>query len=221
MPVGAVPCIFLDFVMKKTVLVAALLGTVLSSAAMAQQQPAEGSWMVRARAVHLDSNNGGSTNPDLGLSANNKWLPEVDFTYFYNKNLAVELILTVPQKHTLYSHGGAIGTFKHLPPTLSAQYHFSDLGKVKPYLGAGVNYTRLSSVNFAPAVAAALSPSVDKNSFGLSLQAGVDIHLKDNMYLNLDIKKVQIRTDVSSAGNKIGQFKVDPVLIGVGLGWRF
>lgn len=204
--------------MKKTVLAAALLGAVLSSSAFAQQAT-EGSWMVRARAVHLESSNGDST--PLGLSTNNKWLPEVDISYFYNKNLAVELILTVPQKHTLYSNGGAIGTFKHLPPTLTAQYHFTDLGKFKPYLGAGVNYTRLSSVNFSPAVAAALNPSVDKNSFGLALQAGVDIHLKDNLYLNLDVKKVQIRTDVASFGRNVGEFRVDPVLIGVGLGWRF
>ena len=204
--------------MKKTVLAAALLGAVLSSSAFAQQAT-EGSWMVRARAVHLESSNGDST--PLGLTTNNKWLPEVDISYFYNKNLAVELILTVPQKHTLYSNGGAIGTFKHLPPTLTAQYHFTDLGKFKPYLGAGVNYTRLSSVNFSPAVAAALNPSVDKNSFGLALQAGVDIHLKDNLYLNLDVKKVQIRTDVASFGRNVGEFRVDPVLIGVGLGWRF
>ncbi|GAB3366200.1 MULTISPECIES: OmpW/AlkL family protein [Giesbergeria] len=204
--------------MKKTTLVAALLGTVLSSSAFAQPIT-EGSWMVRARAVHLDSSNGDST--PLGLSVNNKWLPEVDFTYFYTKNLAVELILTVPQKHTLYSNGGAIGSFKHLPPTLTAQYHFTDLGKIKPYVGAGVNYTRLSSVNFAPTVAAALNPSVDKNSWGLAIQAGVDIPLGNNLYLNLDVKKVQIRTDVSSFGKNVGEFKVDPVLFGIGLGWRF
>ena len=204
--------------MKKTVLAAALLGAVLSSSAFAQQAT-EGSWMVRARAVHLESSNGDST--PLGLTTNNKWLPEVDISYFYTKNLAVELILTVPQKHTLYSNGGAIGTFKHLPPTLTAQYHFTDLGAFKPYLGAGVNYTRLSNVNFSPAVVAALHPSVDKNSWVLAIQAGVDIHLKDNMYLNLDVKKVQIRTDVASSGRKVGEFRVDPVLVGIGLGWRF
>ncbi len=204
--------------MKKTVLAAALLGTMLSSAAFAQAIT-EGSWLVRARAVHLESSNGDST--PLGLTTNNKWLPEVDFTYFYTKNLAVELILTVPQRHTLYSNGGAIGSFKHLPPTLTAQYHFTDWGNFKPYVGAGVNYTRLSNVNFAPAVAAALNPSVDKNSFGLALQVGVDIPLSNNLYLNLDVKKVQIRTDVASFGKNVGTFKVDPVLVGIGLGWRF
>jgi outer membrane protein len=35
------------------------------------------------------------------------------------------------------------------------------------------------------------------------------------------VKKVFIKTDVSVAGNTVGTLKVDPVLVGVGLGWRF
>lgn len=204
--------------MKKHAIAAALLGTVLCSAAMAQQAT-EGPWMVRARAVHLNSSNGDSTG--LGLGINNKWMPEVDITYFFNKNVAVELILTVPQKQTISSNGTAIGSLKHLPPTLTAQYHFTDLGGFKPYVGAGLNYTRFSSVHFNPAIVTALNPSVDKNSFGWALQAGVDIPLSKNLYLNVDVKKVQIKTDVSSFGAKVGEFKVNPVLFGVGLGWRF
>ena len=205
--------------MKKTAIAAALLGSVMSMSAFAQEA-VEGSWMVRARAVHLDSSNGDSTG--LGLGINNKWMPEVDISYFFNKNVAVELILTIPQKQRLSAAGlGQIGSFKHLPPTLTAQYHFTDLGGFKPYLGAGVNYTRFSSVRFDPAVNAALNPSIDKNSFGWALQAGVDIPLAKNLYLNLDVKKVQIKTDVSSFGGKVGEFKVNPVLFGVGLGWRF
>ena len=197
--------------MKKHALAAIVLGSVLCSSAFAQQS-ADGSWMVRARAVHLNSSNGDSTG--LGLSINDKWLPEVDVTYFYNKNLAVELILTVPQKQTLSSNGAAIGSFKHLPPTLTLQYHF-DMQGFKPYVGAGVNYTRLSSVNLPAGVTA------DHNSFGPALQVGVDIPVSKNMYLNFDLKKVYIHTDVSAAGVKLGRFKVDPILLGVGLGWRF
>ena len=200
-----------DFPMKKHAIAAAVLGSVLCASAFAQQAE-EGSWMVRARAVHLDSSNGDSTG--LGLSINDKWLPEFDVTYFYNKNLAVELILTVPQKQTLSSNGAAIGSFKHLPPTLTLQYHFDAPG-FKPYVGAGINYTRLSAVHL-PAVV-----TVDRNSFGPALQVGVDIPVAKNLYLNFDVKKVYIRTDVSAAGAKIGRFKVDPMLVGVGLGWRF
>ena len=51
--------------MKKHAIAAAVLGSVLCASAFAQQAE-EGSWMVRARAVHLDSSNGDSTG--LGLS---------------------------------------------------------------------------------------------------------------------------------------------------------
>jgi outer membrane protein len=196
--------------MKKTLLAVAALCVLSSGAALAQQ--AEGPWMVRARVVNLDSANKDST--PLGLTVNDKTIPEVDITYFFNKNIAAELILTVPQKHTLRAGGAAIGTLKHLPPTLTVQYHF-DLGSFKPYVGAGLNYTRFSSVHLPAGV------SIDRNSFGPALQAGVDIPLSKNLYLNFDVKKVYIKTDVAAGGAKLGTFKVDPVLVGVGLGYRF
>ena len=202
--------------MKKNLLAVAVLCALTSGAAFAQQ--AESPWLVRVRAVHLDSANKDSTG--LGLSVNNKTIPEVDITYFFNKNVAAELILTVPQKHDLRSNGTNIGSLKHLPPSLLLQYHFDAPG-FKPYVGVGVNYTRFSSVRFDPAVAAALNPSIDKNSWGGALQVGVDIPLQKNLYLNFDVKKVYIKTDVFAGGAKQGTFKVDPVLVGVGLGWRF
>jgi outer membrane protein len=91
----------------------------------------------------------------------------------------------------------------------------------RPYVGAGLNYTRFSSVAFAPAVVTALDPSIDKNSFGLALQVGVDFPVGGGWLLNLDVKKVQIQTDVFSAGTKAGTFKVDPLLVSVGFGKRF
>ncbi|HQS21907.1 MULTISPECIES: OmpW family outer membrane protein [unclassified Acidovorax] len=198
--------------MKKNLLAVAVLCALTSGAAFAQQ--AESPWLVRVRAVHLDSANKDSTG--LGLSVNNKTIPEVDISYFFNKNVAAELILTVPQKHDLSSSvlGGRIGSLKHLPPSLLLQYHFDAPG-FKPYVGAGVNYTRFSNVNLPAGV------DIDRNSWGGALQVGVDVPLSKNLYLNFDVKKVYIKTDVFAGGAKQGTFKVDPVLVGVGLGWRF
>lgn len=195
---------------KKNLLVVVALCALSSGAALAQT--AEGPWMVRARAVHLDSANKDST--PLGLSINDKTIPEVDVSYFFNPNIAAELILTVPQKHTLSAAGTAIGSLKHLPPTLLVQYHFNASG-FKPYVGAGVNYTRFSGVRLPAGV------GIDRNSFGPALQVGVDVPLSKNLYFNIDVKKVFIKTDVSAGGAKLGTFKADPVLVGVGLGWRF
>ena len=211
--------------MKKNLLAVAVLCAMTSGAAFAQQADV-GPWQVRVRALHLDSDNGGSTNANLGLSINDKTFPEFDISYFFSPNFAAELILTYPQKQDIRSNGalgdlGKIGSLKHLPPTLTAQYHFTNFGAFKPYVGAGVNYTRFSSVRFDPAVDAALQPSIKKNSFGGALQIGFDYALDKNWSLNFDVKKVYIKTDVRSAGTKVGTFKVDPLLVGVGVGYRF
>lgn len=179
----------------------------------------EGPWLVRVRALHLDSAN--KDGSGLGLAIDNKTFPEVDFSYFFTPNFAAELILTYPQKQTLSSNGSEIGSLKHLPPTLTAQYHFNPTGSFRPYVGVGLNYTRFSSVKFAPAVEAALHPSIKNNSFGLAAQIGADIEIAKNLFLNIDLKKVQIGTKVYANGTEVGKFKVDPLLIGVGLGMRF
>ena len=190
-------------------------GAVLPFASQAQDAP----WLVRVRVVDLASANKDSTG--LDLSINNKVIPEIDFSYFFTPQIAAELVLTYPQKQTIRAGGTDIGSLKHLPPTLTAQYHFTALGAFKPYVGAGLNYTRFSSVRFDPAVQTVLQPSVKKNSFGLALQVGFDYEFMKNTYFNVDVKKVQIRTDVSSFGAQVGTFKVDPWLVGVGIGRRF
>jgi outer membrane protein W len=121
--------------MKKLIAACALF----ACAGLQAQTAPEGPWMIRARAVHLSSANNDSTG--LDLSINDKWLPEIDFSYFVTPNFAVELILTVPQKHTVSAGGVEIGSLRHLPPTLTAQYHFTGMKSMRPYVGAGVNYT--------------------------------------------------------------------------------
>jgi outer membrane protein len=142
----------------------------------------------------------------------------VDFSYFFTKNLSAELILTVPQEHDVTLSGTKIGTFKHLPPTLTAQWHFLPDQTVNPYVGAGLNLTLISDVKLA---AGALD--LDKSSVGAALQAGVDFKVASNCYINVDIKYVQIKSDVKVAatGAKVTTVKVDPMLYGVGVGYRF
>jgi len=199
--------------MKKQIVVAAVMAACAASSVMAQTA-AESPWLVRVRAVHLDMANKDSTG--LGLAVNNKTIPEVDVTYFFTPNLAAELILTVPQKQTVYSNGTDIGTFKHLPPTLLAQYHFTGLQGYKPYLGLGVNYTDISKVDLLGGAA-----TLDTDSWGGALQAGVDIPLDRNWSINLDVKKLYIRTHVYSGGANAGTLKLDPVAAAVGIGYRF
>jgi outer membrane protein len=208
--------------------IAAFLGTLC--ALPVQAQDTQGPWLVRARAVQIDPANKSDPVPALAIpsdaiTVNNKTIPEVDITYFFTPHIAAELVLTVPQKQTVTVQQSAlggpvdIGTFKHLPPTLMLQYHFAPEAAIRPYVGAGLNYTRISSVNlFVPTVGRL---DLDQNSYGLALGGGVDIALAKSWFLNFDVKKVQIRTDVSQFGQKLSTVKLDPWLFGVGVGYRF
>lgn len=193
----------------------AALTLAVAMPAQAQSTP----WLLRARAVNIDSADKDSTG--LGLSLSRKTIPEVDISYFITPNIATELILTIPQKHTLRSNGASIGSVKHLPPTLTLQYHFNPEGTFRPYVGAGVNYTIFSGVHFDQAVQTALAPSIKKHSIGLAAQAGFDVMLDKQWSINVDIKKIQMDTDVRSKGASVGKFKIDPLLVGVGVGYRF
>lgn len=196
--------------MKKNLLALAILCAMTSGAAYSQQQG--GQWQVRVRAVHLESENGGAAGA-AGVSINDRWIPELDVSYYFTPNFAAELVLTYPQKHDVRLNGGKIGTLRHLPPTLLGQYHFTGMGAFKPYVGAGINYTRFSNVDIAGGAL-----TVKKNSWGPALQVGFDYALDKHWSLNFDVKKVYIDTTVSGG---IGKFKVDPVLVGLGVGYRF
>ncbi|URI10445.1 outer membrane beta-barrel protein [Aquincola tertiaricarbonis] len=199
--------------MNKRCQALALAAAALTIAALpAAHAQDSGDWIVRARALHLDSADKDNTGLDLSLK--NKTFPEVDITYFFTPNIAAELVLTYPQKHDLRAGGDKIGSLKHLPPTLSLQYHFTGMS-FRPYLGAGINYTRFSSVDLPAGV------DIDRSSWGLALGAGVDVPVGNGWLVNVDVKKVQIRTDVSAAGSNLGSFKVDPLLVSVGFGKRF
>lgn len=196
--------------MKKNLLAAAAICAFTTGAVLAQ--PAQGPWMVRARAVSLQPQVSDSTG--LSLTVDNKVIPEIDISYFFTKNIAAELILTVPQSLTVNASGSKLGTIDALPPTLLLQYHFDAPG-FKPYVGAGVNYTVITNVSLGTGV------DTSRSSTGGALQVGVDVPLSKSLYFNFDVKKVYISADVSSNGAKLGTLKVDPLLVGVGLGWRF
>jgi len=203
--------------MKTAILaVLAVSAAMTSVAASAQTSP----WQVRARAVQIDPADKSEPLAGVGASdrigVSDKTIPEIDISYFFTPNIAAELVLTYPQKHDVYLDGKTIGTFKHLPPSLLAQYHFMPGATLSPYVGAGVNWTTFSSNHILNG-----QGSLEHDSWGLALQAGVDYKLNQNWSLNLDVKKLQLRSDVLIGGVKASKVKVDPVLIGVGVGYRF
>ncbi|WP_018413080.1 OmpW/AlkL family protein [Methyloversatilis thermotolerans] len=196
----------------------------LAAVAGAAQAADEGNWMVRARALYMnvDNDNSGGLNGALGkVEAENKVFPEVDVTYFFTPNIAAELILTYPQKHDVELAGSDIGSIKHLPPTLTLQYHFNPTGTIRPYAGLGVNYTRFSSVDLN--VGGTTPLKIDRDSWGWAVQVGADYQLAPQWFFNVDLKYVTIDTDIYVKANdtKVTKLDINPLLFSVGIGYRF
>lgn len=198
---------------------------LLASLAMPHLK-AEEPWLLRLRVISIQPSNKSCAIPSLGvptdaIHVSNKVTPEFDVSYFFTPNLSSELILALPLEHDVTLSGKKIGTFKHLPPTLTAQWNFLPGQTINPYLGAGFNLTLISNVNISVPGVGALD--LNKHSIGVALQAGADFKVGANWYLNFDIKYVQIRSDVklASTGTKVSAVKIDPLILGLGIGSRF
>jgi len=206
--------------MQHKLLVALMAAVGLVSASAAQAE-GDSPWLVRARAVQLSYANGQADNlqQNVGakVEADDLWIPEVDISYFFTKNLAAELVLTYPQNVDIKIGGTKMGTIKALPPSLLLQYHFTDLGAFKPYVGAGVNYTIFTKRNN---IAGGLA-EVDNSSTGLVAQLGFDYALSKSWSLNVDVKYIQMDTDVKVGGTKVGKLDLNPTTYGIGVGYRF
>lgn len=109
------------------------------------------------------------------------------------------------------------------------QYHFLPEGTIHPYVGVGLNYTRLTSVklNAAPALGVDAPIDVDRNSWGLAGQVGVDFQVAPSWFVNLDVKYVKIEaknihiSGGALAGTKVTDLDVNPWLMSIGVGYRF
>lgn len=181
-------------------------------AALSGSVQAADDWMLRFRAAEVVPD--ARSSPVAGVDANSSFSPEVDLTYFITKNIAVEAIAATT-RHTVTLNSASLGKLSVLPPTVTLQYHFNPEGTVRPYVGAGINYTRFYNVKLSAPL------DVERNSWGGALQVGVDFKVGSNSYINLDVKKIYVETDVTNAGAYLTTLKLDPWVAGIGYGFRF
>lgn len=204
--------------------IAAATMFVVASAGVAQAKEA-GDILVRARAVLFDPHASGSTDA-LGGDASIKsdTVPELDFSYFFTDHIATELILATTKHDVTLKNSSSgdldLGTVRLLPPVLTLQYHFAPKEVFSPYLGAGINYTFAYDAKPGSSIT---SIHYDDPGFGYALQAGFDVKLAERTYFNVDIKKVWVDTKLKVNGGAINanDVKLDPLVVGIGIGYSF
>lgn len=211
--------------MRLKSLVAAMAAVVSLAPIGSQAQSAEENpWMVRVRAVDLLWQNGQSGIAQAAnIKAKNQVIPEFDISYFFTKNIATELVLTWPQQVniTATSANTNVGKISALPPSLLLQYHFTDLGAFKPYVGAGVNYTVFGNRQNFYGAGAGLQ--VEPSSIGAVGQIGADYFFDKNWGLNVDLKYATIATNVQAVagGTNLGKLTLNPWMPAVGVTYKF
>ncbi|MCU0733181.1 MAG: outer membrane beta-barrel protein [Hyphomonas sp.] len=220
----------------------AAAGTFAAAVAFAPAAYAdENPWMIRGRVIGVlpDESASLSTSgtPLAGsVDIGDQYVPELDISYFFTDNIAAEIILgvtphdvsavnvTVPG--ALNNARVDLGDVWLLPPTLTLQYHFNTEGRLKPYVGAGVNATFFFNADEGP-----VADGIEYDpSFGPALQAGIDYDLDGQpggWALNADVKKIWINPDVtvdftSALGARVdADVDINPLVVGVGLGYKF
>lgn len=213
--------------------------TFLAIAAVGAAAPAHaeaGDVLVRVRAIAVapqeDSSGITPAFPSEEVKVSTSFAPEVDITYMATDTIGFELIAATT-KHKVSGTTGTTGSIGKLastwvlPPTLTAQYHFKPKGKVRPYVGAGVNLTLFYSEKASNDLEDAVG-STDvrlKSSLGWAVQAGVDFDVSEKVFLNLDAKYIDIdtkaRLSTTAAGTQRVNVNIDPLVIGIGIGTRF
>ena len=214
--------------MKKIALALCAGAALASSAAMA----AQGDILARFRVINVnpDVKTTGLLASPLSAGVQDDTIPELDFTYMITNNIGAELILgtsrhKVTADRTPLGGGvGNIGKVSALPPTLTLQYHFApDSASFRPYIGAGLNYTVFYNDGIKTEVGEA---QTDRSSFGGALQLGADFPIAKNLFVNVDVKKIWMKTDVTGTtgaikGAHLGTMEINPWVFGIGVGMKF
>lgn len=183
-------------------------------------------WLIRARGIAIMPTNSSNQVGNLGgsVSTSNQIVPELDFSYFFTKNISAELILATSRNSVTAVNTSAgtlsLGKVSVLPPTLTLQYHFLADSLISPYVGAGLNYTYFYDVKNG----SGLSGTYYAPSFGPALQVGTDVNLNKHWVFNVDVKKIYITTHVSTVSSGTQQTtdaSLNPWVVGCGFGYRF
>ena len=233
--------------MNKKMLAIALLSS-FSMTAFGQGYQA-GDILVRGGITNItpDSNNAGVYVEALGgetpltLSVDDNTQLGLNFVYFFDSNLAIEVLAATPYTHDVKIHdkqgvssgifgvnvdGAQLAEVTHLPPTISALYYFDTQSRFKPYVGAGLNYTIFFDEKFSSTAKGLGFNDLDADgSFGVSFQVGADYEIDEKWHVNASVRYIDIDTDVSfKIGDSIkgsAEVEVDPMVYSLMIGYKF
>jgi outer membrane protein len=211
---------------KNSKLAIAATIAALTAATAPAQALEQGDWIARVGVSQVkpdtDSDltpiGGGQVDVDDGTSLS------INVGYMLTSNIAIDVLAAWPFTHDINGAGalaaaGKLAETDHLPPTVSLQYHFQPKASIRPYVGAGINYTKFFSIKETAALGGAKLTLDD--SWGLAAQLGVDFDITDKWFGNLDVRYIQIETEANSTVTGAFDVAIDPWVVGLHIGTTF
>lgn len=202
---------------------------LVATAASAQTSP----WTIRLGPAHVgfttqaDIQVNGTLVPGANASASSNTTPGLEVSRDLTPNWTARFLIGVPPTTTLTGTGalsgtGTLGKATYGPAVLSATYSPWTSGPVRPFLGAGVNYTIVfkSEDGF-------ISNLDVKNAFGAVAHLGAEIPLEGGWSISLDARKIFLKTKVYGTLPALGgaaayaDLKLDPLVVFASIGKRF
>lgn len=192
----------------KQILSALLVSTAALAAAPAMAQSAgDMTLSFGLGIVDPKSDNGRLAGAPTTIDDNIR--PTIAFEYFVRDNIGIEVLGALPFKHSITIEGVGNAVTKHLPPTVSVNYHFPTGGKFKPFVGVGINYTTFFEEETS------LGELKIDDSWGLAATIGADYALSDKRALRAELRYIDIDADVYLNGGYIGTAEIDPLVANV------
>jgi outer membrane protein len=160
------------------------------------------------------------------VAISDEYVPSVQLEYFFTDNISAELLCCVA-RHEVGAVNTALGPvdlgkITHFPPTLTLKYRWTGLGMIEPYIGAGVNYTHFFDAKL-PVGGTVTNISYD-DSFGAALQLGADLRIDEYWFINADVRKIWIHSDVAIEAGVThidADVDIDPWVPSLSFGVRF
>jgi outer membrane protein len=201
--------------------IAAALSAVAAPAAHADTNGSnDTNWVVRfgVHAVVPKDNNGNLAGAQSSISSSVR--PTGSLEYMFTPNWGADVLVAWPFQHDVKLAGlGKVAQTKQLPPTFGINYHFMPNSAWSPFLGVGLNYTNFFDTKGRGALDGA-SVSI-ANSWGVAAHAGFDMKISERWLATVDVRWMDIESDVKVDGSKVGNAKINPLAFGVSLGYRF
>lgn len=176
-------------------------------------------WVLRVGGAIVDPDRNPGQLAGMQTKVNSNTRPSIDIEYLITPHWGVDALGAVPFRHEVRLDGATAASTKQLPPTLGVNYHFAPNAQLSPFLGLGVNFTHFyDSRGEGPLQGDHVTMD---NSWGVAARAGVDLRLSERWLLTADLRWMRLRSDVHVDGANVGQARIDPLVYGFSVGYRF